>query len=325
MYIQTEKPKVLVTRNIPKEGLMELFEKCQVDYHDSNELLPKEELYRRVGAIDGLLAVGIKVNEELFSHASKLKVVSNYGVGYDNIDLKAAARRGIMVTNTPDVVTEATAELAFGLMLAVARRIAEADRILRFKKPYRWGPMAMLGTELFGKTLGIIGYGRIGKALARRAKASGMRVIYYKRNPRKEEQDLEDNCHYRSLEEVLAESDVISIHVPYTVDTFHLIDNEKLLKMKKGAILINTARGPVVDEEALVKALERGHLKGAGLDVFEKEPKIHPRLLDLENTVLTPHIGTSTIETRICMAKLAASNLIDGLSGKQPKNLVTID
>jgi len=317
-----EKPKVLVTRNIPKEGLKELFEECQVDYHDSNELLPREELYKRIEDIDGLLVVGIRVDEELLSHAPKLRVISNYGVGYDNIDLKAAACRGIIVTNTPDVVTEATAELAFGLMLAVARRIAEADRILRFKKPYRWGPMALLGTELFGKTLGIIGFGRIGKALARRANASGMRVIYFKRNPRKEEKDFEDNCYYRSLDELLTESDIISINVPYTEDTHHLINEEKLLKMKKGAILINTARGPVVDEEALVKALQSGHLKGAGLDVFEKEPKIHPKLLEFENTVLTPHIGTSTIETRIRMAELAASNLLDGLKGKKPKNLV---
>jgi len=182
--------------------------------------------------------------------------------------------------------------------------------------------MALLGTELFGKTLGIIGFGRIGKALARRANASGMRVIYFKRNPRKEEKDFEDNCYYRSLDELLTESDIISINVPYTEDTHHLINEEKLLKMKKGAILINTARGPVVDEEALVKALQSGHLKGAGLDVFEKEPKIHPKLLEFENTVLTPHIGTSTIETRIRMAELAASNLLDGLKGKKPKNLV---
>jgi glyoxylate reductase len=320
--MRTQKPKVLVTRNIPKEGLTELFRRCEVDYHDSNEVIPKEELYERVKDIDGLLAVFTKVNEEFLSHAPKLRVISNYGVGYDNIDVAAAGRRGIIVTNTPDVVTEATAEMAFGLMLAVVRRIAEADRILRFRKPYRWGPMAMLGTELVGKTLGIIGFGRIGRAVARRAQASGMKVIYFQRNPRDMSRDLEDNCYYRSLDALLSESDVISIHVPLTEETRHLIGENELSKMKKGSYLINTSRGPVVDEEALVKALESGHLAGAGLDVFEREPKIHPRLLELENTVLTPHIGTSTIETRIEMARMAAQDLIDGLEGKQPRHIV---
>ncbi|HHW03849.1 MAG TPA: D-glycerate dehydrogenase [Thermoanaerobacterales bacterium] len=320
----TQKPKVLVTRNIPKEGLQELFEKCEVDYHDSNEVIPKEELYERVKDIDGLLAVFTKVNEEFLSHAPKLKVISNYGVGFDNIDIKAASRRGIIVTNTPDVVTEATAELAFGLMLAVMRRIAEADRILRFDRPYRWGPMAMLGTELLGKTLGIIGFGRIGKAVARRARASGMKIIYFQRNPREASQDLEDSCYYRPLDDLLAESDVVSIHVPLTEDTRHLIGEKELAKMKRGSYLINTSRGPVVDEEALVKALESGHLKGAGLDVFEKEPKIHPRLKELENTVLTPHIGTSTYETRVEMARMAARNLIDALEGRRPVHTINL-
>jgi len=317
-----EKYKVLVTRNIPKEGLTQIFEKCEVDYHDSNEVIPKEELYERVKDIDGLLAVFTKVNEEFLLHAPKLKVISNYGVGYDNIDVKAAGRRGIIVTNTPDVVTEATAELAFGLLLATVRRIAEADRILRFKKPYRWGPMAMLGSELVGKTLGIIGFGRIGRAVARRARASGMEVIYFQRNPRDISQDMADNCHYRPFNALLSESDVISIHVPLTEATCHLIGENELAKMKKGSYLINTSRGPVVDEEALVKALESGHLRGAGLDVFEKEPKIHPRLPELENTVLTPHIGTSTIETRIEMARMAAQDLMDGLEGKRPRHMV---
>jgi glyoxylate reductase len=314
--------KVLVTRNIPREGLTELFSKCRVDYHDSNEAIPREELYERVKEIEGLLAVGVKVNEDLLSHASNLKVISNYGVGYDNIDVAAATRRGIVVTNTPDVVTEATAELAFGLMLAVTRRIAEADRILRLKKPYRWGPMAMLGMELTGKTLGIVGFGRIGQAVARRAKAFGMKVKYFQRKPRSGSSDQKDECYFTPLEELLRESDVVSIHVPLTEETFHLIGEKELALMKKGAFLINTSRGPVLDEEALVKALESGHLGGAGLDVFEKEPRIHPRLMELENTVLTPHIGTSTIETRTEMAHLAAQNLLAALEGKRPLHVV---
>ena len=316
------KPKVLVTRNIPRDGLKELFEKCQVDYHDSNELLSTEELFERVKEIDGLLCVGIRTDDELMNHAQRLKVISNYGVGYDNIDVEAATRRKIIVTNTPDVVTEATAELTFSLILAVTRRIAEADRILRSKVPFRWGPMQLVGFELVGKTLGIIGFGRIGQAVARRAKAFGMNVIYYQRTPRDKSVDSSESCYYRPLEALLKESDIVSIHVHLTKDTHHLIGEEQFSMMKKGSYIINTARGPVVDEEALVKALKSGILAGAGLDVFEKEPHIHPELLELDNTVLTPHIGTSTIDTRIAMAKMTAENLIAVLEGKRPANVV---
>lgn len=316
------KPKVLVTRNIPRDGLVELFQKCHVDYHDSNEVMSKDELFKRVKEVDGLLCVGMRANEELMEHAPRLKVISNYGVGYDNIDVKAATRRKIIVTNTPDVVTEATAELAFGLLLAVTRRIAEADSILKSKAPFRWGPMQLLGVELTGKTLGIIGFGRIGQAVARRAKAFGMNVIYYQRTPRDKSIDSAERCYYQPLEALLKQADIVSIHVPMTEETYHLIGEEQLSLMKRGAYLINTARGPVVDEEALVKALKNGILAGAGLDVFEREPHIHPELLQLNNTVLTPHIGTSTMETRIAMAKMAAKNLIAFFEGKQPPNVV---
>lgn len=316
------KPKVLVTRNIPRDGLVELFQKCHVDYHDSNEVMSKDELFKRVKEVDGLLCVGMRANEELMEHAPRLKVISNYGVGYDNIDVKAATRRKIIVTNTPDVVTEATAELAFGLLLAVTRRIAEADSILKSKAPFRWGPMQLLGVELTGKTLGIIGFGRIGQAVARRAKAFGMNVIYYQRTPRDKSIDSSERCYYQPLEALLKQADIVSIHVPMTEETYHLIGEEQLSLMKRGAYLINTARGPVVDEEALVKALKNGILAGAGLDVFEREPHIHPELLQLNNTVLTPHIGTSTMETRIAMAKMAAKNLIAFFEGKQPPNVV---
>lgn len=316
------KPKVLVTRNIPRDGLVELFQKCHVDYHGSNEVMSKDELFKRVKEVDGLLCVGMRANEELMEHAPRLKVISNYGVGYDNIDVKAATRRKIIVTNTPDVVTEATAELAFGLLLAVTRRIAEADSILKSKAPFRWGPMQLLGVELTGKTLGIIGFGRIGQAVARRAKAFGMNVIYYQRTPRDKSIDSSERCYYQPLEALLKQADIVSIHVPMTEETYHLIGEEQLSLMKRGAYLINTARGPVVDEEALVKALKNGILAGAGLDVFEREPHIHPELLQLNNTVLTPHIGTSTMETRIAMAKMAAKNLIAFFEGKQPPNVV---
>jgi glyoxylate reductase len=314
--------KVLVTRNIPRQGLKQLFQKCEVDYHDSTESIPRDEFLKRIRSIDGLLAVGGKINEELFSHAPRLKVVSNYGVGYDNIDMAAATRRGIIVTNTPDVVTEATAELAFALMLAVVRRVVEADKILRFMKGFRWGPMALISEELSGKTLGIVGFGRIGRSVARRAKAFGMRVVYVRKNPEVSLMSDDNEFTYIPLEQLLRISDIVTIHVPLTKDTYHLIGEEQLSIMKKGAYIINTARGPVIEEEALARALESGHLAGAGLDVYEKEPYIHPKLLQLENTVLTPHIGTSTRETRTEMARLASKNLIDALEGRRPVNIV---
>jgi len=316
------KPKVLVTRNIPRDGLTELFQKCDVDYHNSNEVMPMKELFSRVKEIDGLLCVAVNASEDLMRHAPRLKVISNYGVGYDRVDVEVATRQKIIVTNTPDVVTEATAELAFGLILAVTRRIGEADRILRSKRPFRWGPMQLLGLELTGKTMGIIGFGRIGQAVARRAKAFGMNVIYYQRTRRDKSVDTSDQCFYRPLETLLKLSDVVSIHVPLTKETYHLIGEAQLSLMKKGAYIINTARGPVLDEEALVRALKSDKLSGAGLDVFEKEPHIHPELLQLNNTVLTPHIGTTTLETRTAMAKMAAQNLIAALEGKRPPNVV---
>lgn len=316
------KPKVLVTRNIPRDGLAELFLKCDVDYYDSNEILPAEELFKRVKEIDGLLCVAVRAGEELMANAPRLRVISNYGVGYDRVDVAAATRRKIIVTNTPDVVTDATAELAFGLILAVTRRIAEADRILRDEGPFRWGPMQLLGLELTGKTLGIIGFGRIGQAVARRAKVFGMNVIYFQRTPHGESLDAKSQCFYKPLETLLEESDIVSVHVPLTKETYHLIGETQFSLMKKGSYIVNTARGPVIDEEALVKALKGGILAGAGLDVFEREPHIHPQLLKLNNTVLTPHIGTTTLETRTAMAKMAAQNLIMALEGKRPTNVV---
>jgi len=316
------KPKVLVTRNVPKGTLEELFSTCDVDHHDSNEAIPKQELFSRVRDIDGLINIGSRVDEELICHAPKLKVISNHGAGFDRVDIEAATRRGIVVTNTPDVVTEATAELAFGLMLSITRRIVEFDKILKSEIPFRWGPMQMLGFELMGKTLGIIGFGRIGQAMGQRAMAFGMKVIYYQRTPREELLDKRDDVSYKPLEELLSQSDIISIHVPLTKNTYHLLGNDEFNKMKKGAYIINTARGPVVDEEALVHALKSGHLAGAGLDVFEKEPRIHPELIKMENTVLTPHVGTSTLETRTAMIKLAIKNLLMALDGKVPPNAV---
>lgn len=316
------RPKVLVTRNIPENTLDELFKVCDVDHHDSNEAIPRRELLFRVRDIDGLINIGTRVDEELISNAPNLKVISNHGAGFDRVDIQAATRRGIIVTNTPDVVTEATAEMTFGLMLTVTRRIVELDRILRNKVPFRWGPMQMLGFELTGKTLGIVGLGRIGQAVARRAKAFGMKVIYYQRNPRAKEIDENERFFYKPLDELLKQSDVISIHVPLTENTYHLIDEREFNLMKKGAYIINTSRGPVINEEALVCALKSGHLGGAGLDVFEREPQIHPDLLEFENTVLTPHVGTSTLETRTAMIKLAIKNLLMALEGKIPPNVV---
>ena len=237
----------------------------------------------------------------------QLRVVANVAVGYDNIDVAACAARGVVVTNTPDVLVEATADLAFALLLGVTRRVGEGDRLLRAGTPWSWSMGFMLGTGLQGRTLGLVGYGRIGRAVARRASAFGMRVVVNRRSG--------DGL---PLAAVLAEADVVSLHCPLTPDTHHLIDAAALRRMRPGAYLINTARGPIVDEAALAGALERGELAGAGLDVFEREPAVEPRLLALGNVLLTPHLGSATAQTREAMAVLAARNVVAVLGGGAP-------
>jgi len=262
------------------------------------------------------------IDAQLLDRLPNLKLVANYAVGVDNVDLAAAAERGVLVTNTPDVLTDATADLTWALILAVARRLREGDALARSGEWVGWHPRQLLGVELRGATLGIVGLGRIGEAVARRAIGFGMGVIYHGRSPRP---DLETRLGVRRfpLGRLLERSDVVSIHVPLTDETRHLIGEAEIARMKPGAILVNTARGPIVDEAALARALERGHLFGAGLDVYEDEPEIHPGLRASERTVLLPHLGSATTATREAMARRVAGNVRAVLEGEPPPNRVT--
>jgi len=248
-------------------------------------------------------------------------VVSNYAVGYDNIDVEAATRRGIIVTNTPGVLTEATADMAWTLLLAAARRVAEGDRIMRRQSFQGWGPLFLLGQDITGKTLGILGAGRIGSAVARRSTGWNMKILYYDRN---RNQDLEKKYAAKKvdLNRLIQSADFISIHLPLSAETHHLINQENLSKMKKSTVLINTARGSIIDEQALVKALREKWIAAAGLDVYENEPFLTAGLSELENVVLAPHIGSATVKARDDMARIAASNLLAVLDGKRPPNPV---
>jgi glyoxylate reductase len=243
-------------------------------------------------------------------------------VGYNNVDLAEATRRGIPVTNTPGVLTDTTADFAFALMMAVARRVVEGDKFTRAGRFHGWGPLMMVGTDVHGKTLGIVGFGRIGRAVAKRATGFDMRVLYFDRFRADEDTERALNASSVSLEQLLAESDFVSLHTDYNPETHHLIGAPELAAMKRGAYLINTARGAIVDEAALVEALKSGKLAGAGLDVFEREPQIHPELLTLDNAVLAPHIASASMETRTAMALMAAENLLAALRGERPPNVV---
>jgi glyoxylate reductase len=263
-----------------------------------------------------------RMDEELFARARSLRVVSNVAVGYDNVDVEAATRRGIVVTNTPGVLTEATADFAWALLMAAARRIPEADRYARSGQWTSWQPTLLLGMDVHGQTIGLVGLGRIGTAVARRALGFGMRVLYHDRS-RRVEAEREMGIEYRGLEELLRESDFVSIHTPLTAQTRHLIDRERLALMRPTAILINTARGPVVDEQALYQALTAGRIAAAGLDVFEIEPlPSESPLIGLDNVVLAPHIGSATHATRARMGELAAENCVAVLTGRRPPNPV---
>ena len=300
-----DRPRVLLTRRIPRSILERLEADVDVDLYEGTGAMTADELRVRVRDKDGLVSVLTdKVTRELLGEADRLKVVSNIAVGYENIDVPAARERGVVVTNTPDVLTEATAELTWSLILAVARRIAEGDRLIRRGGWKGWTLDFMLGTELRGKQLGIIGRGRIGRAVAAKAPAFGMHAVFAK--------------HDMSLDELLISSDVISIHTPMTPETRHMIDRRTLARMKRTAILVNAARGPIVDEEALAWALNERLIAGAGLDVYEREPIVHEALLTLENVVLAPHLGSATRETRTAMIDLAVSNVLAVLAGRPP-------
>lgn len=317
----SDKYKVLVSRKLPIQGLQLLMEKCVVEINPFDRAFTREELGKYLTDKDALLCVGDKIDADLLDLNSSLKIISNYGVGYDNIDLRSASQRGIIVTNLPGVVTESTAEHTLALLLAVSRRVVEADAFLRVNECFESNPLNFMGSHLFGKSLGIVGLGRIGHAVARRAISFGMKVAYYSRS-RKYESESEMNLEYLDFHKLLALSDVISIHLPLSAETYHLFGEEEFAAMKPSVIIINMARGPVIDEQALIVALKMGKIGGAGLDVFEKEPQVPEGLRNLKNVVLTPHIGSATLETRIAMALMASQKIIDLNEGRVPQNIV---
>jgi len=313
---------VLVTMKIP-DGGVEVLRRAgmAVDGSDRADPMPRDELLRRVAACDGLVCMlADRIDAAALDAAPRLKGIANFAVGIDNIDLAAATARGIPVTNTPGVLTDATAELAWALMLAAARRIVEGDRLVRRGAFTGWAPTLLRGMQVTGATLGIVGAGRIGTATGLRAGAFGMRVVYFNRRP---SEPLDAAGARRvELDELLRAADVVSIHLPLTDETRHLIGARELALMKPTAILVNTGRGAIVDEAALVEALRAGRIAGAGLDVYEHEPALAPGLAELDNVVLLPHLGSATVATRDRMATMVAESLVAILDGRRPENLV---
>jgi glyoxylate reductase len=303
------RPKVLLTHKIPRSARATLEDACDMDYNDG-DALSGDELRSRLADKHGLISVFTDaVTADVIDAASHLKVIANIAVGYNNIDVPAARARGIVVTNTPDVLTEATADMTWALIMDITRRVSEGDRLVRRGGWKRWSFDFMLGMELRGKQLGIVGYGRIGRAVAARATGFGMRVAYA---------NATSGSEAIPIDRLLATSDIVSLHCPLTPETRHLIDQAALARMKRSAFLINTSRGQVVDEAALAWALKERMISGAALDVYEDEPRVHPDLLKLENVVLSPHLGSATTETRTAMADLAVRNVIAVLNGQAP-------
>ncbi len=316
------KPKVYVSRIIPREAVAKLEGTCEVEVNEADETLPTAELRRKLEGRQGLVSLLTDaVGDEILS-VPGLKCVANVAVGYDNIDADAASRRGVLATNTPGVLTETTADFAWTLMMTAARRVPEADRFTRAGRFGGWGIMMMLGVDIHNKTLGLVGFGRIGAAMAQRAKGFGMRVLYS--DARRAPEELEQALMTRQvpLGVLLEESDFVSVHVPLLPETRHLIGAQELGLMKPTAVLVNTSRGPVVDEKALVEALRDKRIFAAGLDIYEDEPKLAPSLAGLDNAVLAPHIASASRETRTRMALMAAENMLAALSGRRPPNLV---
>lgn len=315
--------KILVTYDMFREGFAELESKYEVTFPEGRDFT-YEEVFEMIPDYDILCSMfDFPVNKELIDHAPNLQMIANYAVGYNNIDVAYAVQKGIVVSNTPDPVTAPTADLALGLLLDTARRISECDRKLRtLGKEMKVGVLENLGMPITGRTLGIVGMGRIGKALAKRARACGMEVIYHNRRQLYIEDETKLGVTYVSFEDLLKQSDFVSLNAPYTQETYHIIDESALKQMKPTAILINTARGPLVDEHALLKALKEGIIYGAGLDVFEFGDYPLSELLEMDNVVLCPHIGTQITATRIDMARAVSDNVIGFLEGDRPVSRV---
>lgn len=308
------RPKLLITRSIPAEALALLKPYFDIDQYDKHTAIPRPLLLKKVKDKDGLLCILTdKVNPELLSKAPALKAVSTYSVGFDHIDVKACTQRGVAVTNTPGVLTETTADFTFALLLSSARRIVEGDRFMRAGKYKAWDPMMFLGTDVHGKTLGVVGFGRIGQAVARRAKGFGMKIVYFDTQRLFPEVEKQFDAQFLELNDLLRQADFVSLHTVLDAATHHLIDEKAFALMKRSAYLINAARGPIVDERALVKALKTNRIRGAALDVYEFEPKMAAGLAKLPNVVLAPHLASASLETRTRMGMMAAEGLVDVL------------
>jgi glyoxylate reductase len=318
---------VLVTRPIMQDPTRVLRERCDVTIHENAFGIPRDELLKVVAGRDAIITMLTeKVDAEFLDAAGLgLKIVANHAVGFDNIDVAACTAAGVLATNTPDVLTETTADTAFALLMAAARRVGEGERFLRARTPWIWGPLMMLGQDVHHKTIGIVGFGRIGQAVARRANGFGMRVLYSDAFRLPPEVEAETGAERRELEELLAEADFVSIHTNLTPETRHLFDADAFTLMKPTAVLVNTSRGPVVDELALADALASGEIFAAGLDVFEREPEVEERLLSLDNVVVIPHLGSATVDTRDAMGHLTVRNVFAALDGERPPTLLNPD
>jgi glyoxylate reductase len=321
-----QKKKILVTGRLPDEVMEQLAAVCDMEANREDRPMERQKVLDKITDKEGLLSVITdRVDAELMDRAPNLKIISNLAVGTNNIDVAAATARGIAVTNTPGVTTEPTADLTLGLILAVARRIVEEDRLTREGKFQFWAPMLFLGRSVARKTLGIVGFGAIGQAVAKRARGFDMRLLYHQRRQLDPAREREMGIEYADFGRLLRESDFVSLHVPLTDETRYLIGAKELQQMKRSAFLINASRGPVVNEKELVEALQARVIAGAGLDVYENEPALAPGLTELPNVVLTPHVGSGTIEDRTLMARMATENLLAGLKGEVPRYILNPD
>jgi glyoxylate reductase len=323
----SERADVLVTRPIMETPTRALQERCAVTIDENDFGIPREDLLKLIEGRDAIITMLTeKVDAEFLAAAGpQLKIVANHAVGFDNVDVAACTAVGVLATNTPDVLTETTADTAFALLMAAARRVGEGERFLRARTPWIWGPLMMLGQDVHHKTIGIVGFGRIGQAVARRARGFGMRVVYSDAFQLPPDVEAETGAERLELNDLLAQADFVSIHTNLTPETRHLFDAAAFERMKPSAVLVNTSRGPVVDEAALADALASGQIFAAGLDVFEREPEVEPRLLDLDNVVVIPHLGSATVDTRDAMGMLAVENVFAALDGRRPPTLLNPD
>lgn len=317
------KPNIFLTRELPADSMAMLRAAAELTMNDEDRVLTKSELMDGVAAADGLLCLLTDtIDDDVLAAGTKLKVVANFAVGYNNIDVAAATRRRILVTNTPEVLTETTADMAWALLMASARRVVEGDRLVRSGNWTGWGPLQFLGADVTGASLGIVGLGRIGMAMIRRARGFEMDIRYWNRTRLDLDEEQQLGVRFAPLDELLSQSDFVSLHVALCAQTRHMIGAEQLALMKPTARIINTSRGAVIDEAALVAALQDGKIAGAALDVYEHEPRLHPGLADLPGVVLAPHLGSATIGTRTQMGNMAVENCVAGCRGERPPNLV---